>query len=54
MNEWSDGVIDWMDVYTEVNEIWLDAGNNPSLHVNIVPGQGDTKPRLQLVGVLLV
>ena len=29
-------MIDGMDVYTEVYEIWLDAGNNPSLHVNIV------------------
>ena len=47
-------MIDGMDVYTEVNEILLDAGNNPSLHVNIVPGQGDTKPRLYLIGVLLV
>ena len=28
---------------TMAHEIWLDAGNNPSLHVNIVPGQGDTK-----------
>ena len=39
---------------TMAHEILLDAGNNPSSHVNIVPGQGDTKPRLQLVGILHV
>ena len=36
------------------NKIWLNAGINPSLHVNFVPGQGDTKPRLHLVEVFLV
>ena len=30
------------------DEIWFGAGNNPSLRVNIVPGQGDTK---SLVGL---
>ena len=36
---------------TVANGILLDTGNNPSLHVNIVPGQGDTN---SLIGLLKV
>ena len=35
---------------TMTNEIWLSAAINASLHVNIFPGQGDTKASTNLVG----